>query len=128
MKLSLPLLTAMLIMPSAGAAEIRDPMKPPPLALYKFRLEKQKNDPRAQVKPAAGEKSSVSWQLNSILYSGPRKHAIINNQLVRKGGSVDGARLNRIEPDSVRLVVGDKTIKLTLPSRRKVVKKSVQEK
>jgi hypothetical protein len=117
-----------LAIPRIEAADMRDPMKPPPLALYKYRLEKQKNNPPQQVKPAAEEQSSTSWQLNSILYSGQRQHAIINNQLVRKGGSVDGARLVRIEPDSVRLVAGGKPIKLVLPAREKMVKKSVQEK
>jgi hypothetical protein len=111
------------------AAEINDPMKPPALALYKYRLEKQKKNPPKPVKQAASSRKKQStWELNSILYSGQRQHAIINNKLVRKGGSIDGARLVRIRPDSVRLVTGGKVVNLSLPSRHKTVKKSLKEK
>jgi hypothetical protein len=104
-------------------AQPGDPMRPPPYALQKYRLEKlKKNPPPAQ--PHKASEASSPWVLNSILYSKERQHAVINNVLVRKGDRIGGARLVRLTPDSVRLVARGKTIDLDLRSRYKSIRKS----
>ena len=110
----------------APAQDFYDPMRPPPLALQKYRLEKLKNQPPAKTAVTA-RSTKPAWELNSILLSEQRQHAIINNTLVRKGGIVDGAKLVKIEPGSVRLVQRGKVIKLSLPAKKQTVKKSRNE-
>jgi len=113
-------------------AEFSDPMRPPAFALEKFRLEKIKNKVELNRKPVKSQKKDP-WVLNSILYSSQRKHAIINNQLVRKGEFVKGAKLVRLQPDSVRLIKKGKIIDLTIyglsgKGNFKLIKKSLNEK
>ncbi len=115
-----------LVMGVAPAQEYSDPMRPPPLALQKYRLEKLKNQPPTKTITAVKAKQPA-WELNSILLSEQRQHAIINNTLVRKGGTVNGAKLVKIEPGSVRLVKRGKVIKLSLPAKKQTVKKSRNE-
>ena len=110
----------------APAQDFSDPMRPPPLAMQKYRLEKLKNLPPAKTALRA-RAAEPAWELNSILLSEQRQHAIINNTLVRKGGIVDGAKLVNIEPGSVRLVQRGKVIKLSLPAKKQTVKKSRNE-
>jgi hypothetical protein len=104
-------------------AEFKDPMRPPEYALNKLRAERLKemniNKPIQAV-----VKKDPTWVLSSILYSKDRKHAIINNKLVRKGDLINGARVVRLQPDSVQLVAKGKTIELNLRSRYKSIKKS----
>ena len=103
-------------------ADFYDPMRPPEFALNKLRLEKMKKTGAAK-QLQAGEKKAEPWVLNSILYSKQRKHAIINNKLVREGDVIKGARLVWMNPDSVRLRVKDKTIVLTLGNRSTAIRK-----
>ena len=107
-------------------AEFHDPMRPPPLALQKFRMEKIKKVPvsRTQARPDKNR----SLELNSILYSSQRKHAIINNKLVKKGDIISGAKLIRVQPQSVRLISKGKIIDLSLKTRYKSIRKSVGKK
>jgi hypothetical protein len=110
------------------AADFNDPMRPPPYALNKFRLEKlQLNKPQNQSKKIKQQKQSP-WVLSSILFSRQRQHAIINNQLVKKGETIKGAKLIRLKPGSVRLLVNGKVIDLSLRKQLKTVKKSLSEK
>ena len=110
----------------AVAVEISDPMRPPPFALQKFRLEKLKDQPPVN-RPKADKSQAKVWELNSILYSQNRQHAIINNQVVKKGGTIDGAKLVRIRRDGVRLIARGKVINLSLPAKQSVIKKSLNE-
>lgn len=108
------------------AEEFKDPMQPPPYAVYKMRLEKQRDvPPTAQNKSAA--QTAPTWELNSILYSSQRRHAIINNKLVRQGDTVDGAKLVRLRPDSARLIAKSKVIDLKLSTRAASIKKIAKE-
>ncbi len=107
---------AVYLAPCVGA-EFSDPMQPPPYALQKYRLEKLKALPPAG-NPPAKSKQEQQWVLSSILYSTQRRHAIINNQLVRQGEMVQGARLIRLTPDSARLRVKGKVIELTLLNKK----------
>lgn len=114
------------------ADEFYDPMRPPQYALNKFRLEelKQKRN-SAALTPGSVSKAGIkrqSWVLNSILYSGKRKHAIINSKLVRKGDVINGAKLISLKPDRVKLVSKGKAIELVLPGRSKPVKTFKSEK
>ena len=104
-------------------ADFYDPMQPPEFALNKLRAEKYN---KANVKKPSqpGVKKEDAWVLSSILYSRDRKHAIINNKLVRKGDLIKGARVVQLQPDSVRLLAKGKTIELSLRSRYKSIKKS----
>lgn len=104
-------------------AEFHDPMQPPAYAINKLRLEKITKT--EVTKPVLGaEVKKEPWVLNSILYSSQRKHAIINNKLVKKGDLIKGAKLVRLRPDSVRLLARGKAIDLTLEGRSKTIKKS----
>ena len=107
-------------------AEFFDPMQPPPLALKKFKLEKIKsqNKNKGTVSVQKNEKKPAPWVLSSILYSSQRKHAIINNKLVKQGEVIAGARLIRLKPDSVRLLAKGKVIDLSLRKSLKSIKKS----
>ena len=108
------------------SAEFFDPMRPPPLALKKFKLEKIKsqNKNKGTVSVQKNEKKPAPWVLSSILYSSQRKHAIINNKLVKQGEVIAGARLIRLKPDSVRLLAKGKVIDLSLRKSLKSIKKS----
>ncbi len=123
-------LISLLISVQIAHAEFNDPMRPPAYALNKFRLEKLKNLPPAIKKPVKPVKKTV-FELNSILYSADRQHAIINNQLVKKGGVIDGAKLVRLKPGSVRLLSKGKIIDLKIydnKSNFKTIRKSLNEK
>ncbi len=121
---------SLLLIASPLPAQFYDPMQPPAFALKKFKQEKLKKiaASRVQSKPAKAEKKPVKprWVLESVLLSENRQHAIINQQLVRPGQMVDGARLLSIEKDRVRLKQKNKTIELKLgaasrlPVKRKV--------
>ena len=112
-----------LLMAQTVEADFFDPMQPPAYALNKLRLEKiKKTGPTKAVHKNVNKEAP--WVLSSILYSKQRKHAIINNKLVKKGDVIEGAKLVRLRPDSVRLLAKGKTIDLTLGSRFKSIKKS----
>ena len=105
------------------AVEINDPMKPPAYALMKYRQEKWKSS-KAVKKPVAAQKKAEPWVLSSILYARDRQHAIINNQLVKKGEIVRGAKLIGLKPGSARLLLKGKVIDLKLRKPHKAIKKS----
>ena len=109
--------------PQGVVADFFDPMQPPEYALNKLRLEKIKKT-RTAKQSQPGEKKTEPWVLSSILYSKQRKHAIINNTLVKQGDVIKGAKLVRLSPDSVRLRVKGKTIDLTLGNRSTSIRKS----
>lgn len=122
MRKMLALIVMMSFVPSVFA-EFFDPMRPPTFALNKLRLEKaSKTDPGKTIQSSA--KKEPLWVLSSILYSKERKHAIINNKLVRTGDLIKGARIVRLQPDSVRLLANGITINLSLGSRNKSIRKS----
>ncbi len=122
------LLSACLVAGSALATSFYDPMRPPAYAREKFRLEKIKNKPSSNQPKVTAVKKKPAWVLNSILYSSERKHAIINNKLVKKGDFIAGAKLVRVEPQSVRLIAKGKIIDLSLKTRYKSIRKSVGKK
>ncbi len=114
----------------SALAEFSDPMRPPEYALKKFRLEKIKKT-KPVVKKSVQPVKKESWVLNSILYSSHRQHAIINNQLVKEGEIIKGAKVIRLKADSVRLLSKGKIIDLTLydaQNKIKSIKKSLNEK
>lgn len=119
---------ACLVAGSTLASAFHDPMRPPSFALEKFRLEKIKNQPDSNKPKVTSAKQKPGWVLNSILYSSERKHAIINNKLVKKGDVIAGAKLIRVEPQSVRLIAKGKIIDLSLKTRYKSIRKSVGKK
>ena len=127
------ILISCLISTHSVRAEFYDPMRPPAYALKKFRLQKIKNLPSAvkrQVKPKKAVKQLV-FELHSILYSSHRQHAIINNQLLKKGDIINGAKLVSLKPDSVRLLSKGKFIDLKIFDSQpnfKSIKKSLNEK
>jgi type II secretory pathway component PulC len=60
--------------------------------------------PKEQPKPAL--------VLNGIFSSGEEGYALINNQIVKVGDVVDGAKVARIDLDGVQLEINGSTIKL----------------
>ncbi len=127
MKLILSIVCSMLVLQiNVAAAEFYDPMRPPPYALNKLRLEQSKKN--GPVKKAPGsEVKKATWVLSSILFSSQRQHAIINNRLVKKGDVIRGAKLIRVKPDSVRLLAKGKIIDLSLRKANQSIKKSLPE-
>ena len=74
----------------AKAAELRDPMQPPPYALQKFRQAKWAGKP-ATTSTKAVKPQQKPLQLTSILYARDRKVAIINDQMLVVGDRIRGA-------------------------------------
>lgn len=69
-----------------------------------------------------------SFALSAIKLDGPRSHAIVNGSVLHLGERLDGARLARIEPHSVRLTTdrGPLTLRLnSLEIKRHVDSRSV---
>ena len=107
------------------AAEIKDPMQPPEFALKKFRLAKNKNSTKTVIKVKKPEVKSM--KLTSIIYSPTRKIAIIDDQMLSVGGTINGARLVKINQHSARLVRKGKVINLRLPDDLTGIKKTLIE-
>ena len=61
----------------------------------------------------AGE-ARRSFELSGVLLSSSRRIAVINGELYREGDTVDGARVVRIDPRSVRLQRGDQIVVVEL--------------
>ena len=66
--------------------------------------------------PPASKKPSGAWRLTTIVRNGDRQVAVINGQAVRVGDTINGARVEAIEPWEVRLKRGDQDI--VIPLRR----------
>jgi len=116
----LPLL--MLQFGSAQAAEIKDPMQPPEYALKKFRQANNKNKPVSTAIPV--KKVEIKpMKLTSIIYSSKRKIAIIDDQMLAIGGTINGAKLVKIDKHSARLVRNGKVFNLRLPDDLTAIKK-----
>ena len=107
------------------AAEIKDPMRPPEYALQKFRLGKYKNSTKPVI--AVNKPEVKSMKLTSIIYSPTRKIAIIDDQMLSVGGTINGAKLVRIDKHGARLVRKGKVIQLRLPDDLTGVKKTLVE-
>ena len=110
----------------ASAQELRDPMRPPPFALSKFREAKMAN----KAKPAAAKPAKSAprpLQLTSILYSPDRKIAIIDDQMLSLGDRIRGARLVGLTRESARLVRKGKIINLSLGNDLTAVRKKAVE-
>jgi hypothetical protein len=107
------------------AAEIKNPMQPPEYALKKFRDAKNKNRPAPRTTVKKAEVKSL--KLTSIIYSPTRKIAIIDNQMLSVGSTINGAKLVKIDKHSARLVRKGKVINLRLPDDLSAVKKTLVE-
>lgn len=109
------------------ATEINNPMRPPAFALQKFQQEKNKNNPKV-VAVQQNSAKSKALQLTSILYSSTRKVAIIDEQMLSVGDSINGARLISIKKDSAHLVKNGRAINLRLSNQSKGIRKTVVQK
>lgn len=95
---------------------LANPMQPPAEALRKMRSIKQA--PSVPAKPkteSAVTTKSAPFTLHSILSAADREVAIINDQALVVGQTIQGASLMRIEKDHVRLKRKGKTWILRLP-------------
>ena len=110
----------------AKAAELRDPMQPPPYALQKFRQAKwtgkSTTTSTKSVKPQQNP-----LQLTSILYARDRKVAIINDQMLAVGDRIRGAELVKLTRATARLVRKGKVISLSLDNDLTAIKKEAAE-
>lgn len=137
MKIWLSVMVNLFLMQSVNA-EFIDPMRPPDYALEKLRIENIKKSPAANNASQKSNKKKEAWILNSVLYSSTRQYAIVNSRLVKKGDRVDGAKVLKVSPDSVRLSNKGKIINLKMNdlnsrglasgSDFKMIKKSLNEK
>ena len=110
----------------AKAAELRDPMQPPPFALQKFRQAKWAGKPKAtSTKTLKPQQKPL--QLTSILYARDRKIAIINDQMLVVGDRIRGAELVKLTRATARLVRKGKVINLSLDNDLTAVKKETVE-
>lgn len=110
----------------ASAAELRDPMQPPPFALQKFRQARSAGKPKP-VKPAPAKTGAKPLQLTSILFSAERKIAIIDDRMLALGDSIRGARLVGLTRKGARLVRRGKVINLSLGNELITVRKKAAE-
>ena len=110
----------------ASAQELRDPMQPPPFALLKFRQAKLAQEPKTD-KPQATQSRREPLQLTSILFSNERKVAIIDDQALSLGDSINGARLVGLTRESARLVRKGKVINLSLGNDLTTIRKKAVE-
>lgn len=106
----------------ASAAELRDPMQPPPFALQKFREARWAANPRP-VKPVAVAAKPAPMRLTSIIYSAERKIAIIDDQALAIGDRIRSAQLVSLTRSTARLVRKGKVINLTLGTDLTAIKK-----
>ncbi len=109
----------------ASAQELRDPMRPPPFALMKFRQARLAG--QAPVKPAVPAEKPKPLQLTSILYSPERKIAIIDDQMLAVGDRIRGARLVELTRKSARLLREGKVINLSLADDAIAIRKNAAE-
>lgn len=72
--------------------------------------------PEVRVERSVGGKAYV---LSAILYSTERRIAIVNGRPVSEGQRIHGARVERIEPGKVELLVDGNRLKLVLINDRK---------
>jgi len=106
----------------ASAAEIRDPMQPPPFALQKMREARWAANPKP-AKPVAAKPKSDPLRLSSIIYAEDRKVAIIDDRLLAIGDRIRGAELVSLTRNSARLVRKGKVINLKLGSELTAIRK-----
>ena len=108
----------------ANAAEqLRDPMKPPAMALQKKRAAEAKKNPKPVVRKVevAPPKPLV---LQSIIFSAARQIAIINDLPLVSGESIAGAKVLSIKEDRVTLVRRGKKLELMLDSDSQAINKT----
>ncbi len=106
----------------ASAQELRDPMKPPPFALQKFREAKWAANPQPP-KAVVAKPKSEPLQLTSIIFSEDRKIAIIDDQMLGIGDRIKGAELVGLTRSSARLKREGKVINLSLGTELGAIKK-----
>ena len=110
----------------AKAAELRDPMQPPPFALQKFRQAKWAGK-ATKTKAKVAKPKQNPLQLTSILYAQDRKIAIINDQMLVVGDRIRGAELVKLTRVTARLVRKGKVINLSLGNDLTTIKKKAVE-
>ena len=110
----------------ASAAELRDPMQPPPFAMRMLRKAQLAANP-VKTKPAPPKPPEKPLQLTSILYSAERKIAIIDDQMLGIGDSIQGAKLVSLTRESARLLRRGKIINLSLDNDTAALRKKAAE-
>ncbi len=80
-------LIGVVIASTCAAENLRDPTRPPAVS----------------AKGAAGKIEPSGWILQSVLISPERRYAIINDEVVRLGGSIAGAELIAVAEERVTL-------------------------
>lgn len=110
----------------ASAQELRDPMRPPPFALQKFREAKWASS-TAKTEAKAEKPAQKPLQLTSILYAKDRKIAIINDQMLAVGDRIRGAELVKLTRATARLVHKGKVINLSLDNHLTAIKRKAAE-
>ncbi len=108
------------------AQELRDPMQPPPYALKKFQQAKWAKTAKP-AKPRVDKPTQKPLQLTSILISNNRKIAIIDDQMLRIGDTIQDARLVKLTRNSARLLRKGKVINLSLNNDLIAIKKKAVE-
>ncbi|NNC63510.1 MAG: hypothetical protein HKN84_01885 [Gammaproteobacteria bacterium] len=63
---------------------------------------------------AAGQRTARPLTLTGVLIAATRRIAVINGALYREGDTINGARIMRIESDSVQLRRGSEDVALQL--------------
>ncbi|MCZ6798127.1 MAG: hypothetical protein O7D36_09275, partial [Gammaproteobacteria bacterium] len=92
-----------------------------------FRQAKNKNKPTVVSTKKVNKPQTKPLKLTSILYSPTRKIAIIDDQMLGVGGTINGARVVKINQRSARLVRKGKVINLRLPDDLSAIKKTPVE-
>jgi len=87
------------------------PVPSVPLLKEKAQIDK-KVETVSETPPVVKDEPGKPFVLNGIFFSGDEGYALINNQIVKMGDTVDGARVSRITADEVELKSSGNTIKL----------------
>lgn len=78
----------------------------------------QLKDPMRPFSPGAAQRPvEQRFELTATLVSDERRVAIINGRTVRVGEAVNGAEVKSIDPSSVELSVGSRTVRVSLGRR-----------
>ncbi len=87
------------------------PVPPAPLLKEKAQIDK-KVEAVSETPPVVKDTTQKPFVLNGIFFSRDEGYALINNQIVKTGDTVDGARVSEITADEVELNSSGNTIKL----------------
>ena len=109
--------------PTTTAVQREEPKTQSPATPKLVNVEQKAKEPwgsdpflrkKVDKRPTGDTRKSLKWQLSGILYNSTSPVAIINNERVRRGDGVGGARVVSIQKTNVTLEHNGKKMTLTV--------------